>query len=104
MSLNGRMGGSQRVHKTHCLDKVLQAQLDRQGRLSHTAVSQDHKLVQHHSTRHDGRLSSGAGELEGEESERIRMRRAGSKVQGQGTSWRGLGGKVGGGISWCEVL
>jgi hypothetical protein len=57
----GRQAGRQRKGKsrrgraarTYGFDKVLQAQLDRQGRLPHATVAEDHQLVQHHSARHD---------------------------------------------------
>lgn len=37
------------------LNEMLQTQLDGQGRLANTTVSQHHQFVQHHSARHDGR-------------------------------------------------
>lgn len=42
---------------TYCFDEVLQAELNCQSGLPHAAVAQDHQLVQHHFSRHDGQLS-----------------------------------------------
>ena len=38
--------------RTHCFDEVLQAELDCQGRLAYSSVTQHHQLVQHHLPRH----------------------------------------------------
>lgn len=49
-----RGGGERGAERdTHSLDKVLQTQLDGQGRLADAAIAQDHELVQHHATCHD---------------------------------------------------
>lgn len=44
-----------KIISTHSLDKVLKTQLDGQCRLAYAAITQHHQLVQHHSSRHDGR-------------------------------------------------
>ncbi len=52
-----RGSGSRR---TYSLDKVLETELNGEGCLAYTTVTEDNELVQHHSARHDGRL----GEVE----------------------------------------